>query len=66
MSTRDNMKRLICCLTLALIFPVSGIANSPLVPAAPSINADSYLLIDLIRALFWWSTTLIYACRQRV
>ena len=46
MSTRDNMKRLMCCLTLALIFPVSGIANSPLVPAAPSINADSYLLID--------------------
>jgi len=40
------MKRLMCCLTLALIFPVSGIANSPLVPAAPSINADSYLLID--------------------
>ena len=46
MSTRDNMKRLMCCLTLVLTFPVSGIANSPLVPAAPSINADSYLLID--------------------
>ena len=46
MSMRDNMKRLMCCLTLVLIFPLSGIANSPLVPSAPSINADSYLLID--------------------
>ena len=46
MSMRDNMKRLMCCLTLLLFFPQSGIANSPLVPSAPSINADSYLLID--------------------
>jgi D-alanyl-D-alanine carboxypeptidase (penicillin-binding protein 5/6) len=40
------MKRLMCCLTLMLIFPVSSGANSPLVPTAPAINADSYLLID--------------------
>ena len=34
------------CLLAGLAFPFIAVANAALVPSAPTINADSYLLID--------------------
>ena len=43
---RANMKRSVWCLITMLWLPLAGSANSALVPAPPTINADSYLLVD--------------------
>ena len=43
---RANMKRSVWCLITMLWLPLAGSANSVLVPTPPTINADSYLLVD--------------------
>ena len=43
---RANMKRSVCCLIAMLWLPLAGSANTALVPSPPTLNADSYLLVD--------------------
>ena len=43
---RERRRSPMWCLLAGLAFPFIAVANAELVPPAPTINADSYLLID--------------------
>ena len=43
---REGRRSPVWCLLAGLAFPFIAAANAALVPPAPTINADSYLLID--------------------
>ncbi|GIR71267.1 MAG: hypothetical protein CM15mP74_25180 [Halieaceae bacterium] len=47
----------------AVLVPSVALANTALVPSPPSINADSYLLVDFDTGAYWSNTTLICSCR---
>ena len=53
-------------LLVLLLLPLSALANASLVLSPPTINADSYLVIDSIQERCWLSTTLIFNCRLPV